>query len=211
MKWHRSVGGFLWRLSRGVVAYNKAFVFVRDLGLAMEERVPFISVAFRVATPQDIDSLTAQEHGYGEVETERAKRRVEEGQLCTIGVHEGKIIFITWIYFGQFEYAGVTLPLGPGWAHPGDTRMVEQYRNKGLAQAGNYYCSSLARSKCAKRYVSWVDVRNRASLLAFRKTGSRNIGTMWTVLLLRRWRFTRVPKWLEAYLLSEPGRSTTTP
>ena len=172
----------------------------------MEERLPSISVEFRQATPEDIDLLTLEEHGYGETEKSRAKRRLEEGELCTIGVHQGKIIFITWIYFKEFEYAGATLPLGPGWADADDTRTVEKYRSKGLAQAGTYYGSTLSRSKGVKRHISWVDVRNRTSLVAFRKTPLRIIGTMWTVLLFRRWRFTRVPKWLGLYLLSEADR-----
>ena len=201
MAWRTDVGRFLRRLSRGIVAYDKAFLFERDLSHPLEKRAPSIPMEIRRATPQDIDSLTLEQHGYGEAEMERAKRRLEEGQLCVVAVHQGRIIYFNWVSFKAFAYSGITLPLGPGWAYGYDARTVEKYRGKGLHSAAVSYQWSAAREAGAKRAITWVDVRNDVNLRYVRKTCAQKIGRAWTVLLLRRWRFTWTPRWLAAYLL----------
>ena len=194
MTWHADVVRFLFRLRRGFVAYEKYLLL--ETALPSKEWVASIPVEFRLATPQDIKSLTPEEHGYGEAEKERAKRRLEEGQPVIIGAHQDKIVYINWFELRQFEFFGVKLALGSGWAFGGEALTVEAYRNKGLGRAGWYYASCLLRSQGAKRCTSWVSVQERGPVHTWLSSGSRIIGSMCSVRVLRWRRFSRVPKWL---------------
>ena len=175
----------------------------RDLTLPTEEIAPSIPVEFRLATPHDIDSLTPEEHGYDAARRLMAKESLERGDLCTIAVHQGKIVHVGWISFREFEFAGVRFALGPGRSYNYDVRTPEKYQRMGLHRAGNNYRNSVTRERGGQRKIAWVDVRNHVPLRNNIREGYRIIGTMWRAQLLRRWRFSSRPAWLAPYLLGK--------
>ena len=110
------VGHMLFRLSRGIVAYDKAYVNERDTGIPLEHEKPKIEVELRLATSDDIDSLTSEDHGYDQTKREVAKERLAEGQLCTIAVHQGEVAAIDWIVSNQQKWDTLGAERsGAGW------------------------------------------------------------------------------------------------
>ena len=199
-------GRYLFRLRRGVVACDRAFIMEGDVTSPIEVREPSISVEFRLATPGDIDSLTPKDHGDSPSRKLKAKESLEQGNLCTVGLHQDQIVHIGWIGFQEFDCAGRKFPLGSEWVDMYDVRTVERYRNKGLHGAGMRYRYSVALSRGAKRKIGIVYANNEVSLRNNLRVGDKVIGTMWTGLLLRLWRYTWAPRWLGPYLLGEGDR-----
>jgi len=197
-------GKVLSRISRGIVAYDRAFIVEGDVTTPSDDRPTSISVEFRLATPEDIGTLTLEEHGYGDTRKELAKEALQRGKLCAIGVYRDQIIHIGWVGFEEFEFAGRKFPIGLAWGEMYDGRTIKQFRNKGLHGAGMKYRHFLALSRGAKRKIGCVKVNDEAS---WRNVpGDQVIGSMHTILVLRRWRYTWAPKWLGPYLLGHGDR-----
>ena len=199
----KRIGDILFRASRSIIAYDRTLILKRDLNYPIEWLEASIPVDFRVASLQDMDLLT-EEHGYDEVGKEKARKRISEGQLCTIGMHEGEIVCLGRIDFKEFECCGVELPLGPGWAYFYDVRTVMRFRGKGLQKSLIPYRLATARDMGTKCMITWIKSRNGISFRNTSRSGGQVIGGLRSVLLLRKWRISRVSKQLKAYLMEQP-------
>ncbi len=205
MAWYSNVVQFLRRrVIRSVVAYDQVFLVERDLGLPIEERPLDLPIEFRLATADDIDSLT-EELRYTEAGLHRTRRRLDEGHMCVVAAHQGRIISVSWMAVGLrgFECLGTKLSLGPGWAYVYHVRTLATYRSMGLQQALGAHRMTMAKEAGAIRTIAWIDTKNAPSLRFATRVGTQTIGTIWSVQFLRLWRYTSVPKRLKAYLAGE--------
>ena len=188
------------------MAYDRAFILERDLTVLPEVPPPSIDVEYRLAAPQDLATLTSNEHGYDEDKKLGAVKRLGEGDMCGIAVHEDRVVGITWSCFKEFNSHGIRLPLGQGWVFGYRARTVERYRRNGIITGLYSYMTPILREMGAVRDIFTVELRNEASPRGTTRLGSEIIGSIHTVLLLRKWRISSAPGGLAGYIGSDLNR-----
>ena len=193
MQKYRRLGQWAFRLTRAFLAYDRVLILERDLTVLPEVPPPSIDVEYRLATPQDLATLTSNEHGYDEDKKRGAVKRLGEGDVCCIAVHEDRVVGIRWSCFKEFNSHGIRLPLGQGWVFGYRLRTVERYRRKGISTGLRVYMTPILREMGAVRNISTVELRNEASLLATTRLGSEIMASIYTALLLRKWRISSAP------------------
>ena len=206
------IGRSMRRLLRNrIVTVRKLNIKEADLSLPRaKQSVQSIDVKYRIGTIEDLDSLTP-ELGYTEARKAQAKADIESGDVMAVGVHQGKGVSFGWISFRELQIYNTKLPLGPGWAAGGKGVLtIPEYRGKGINNGSGAFRWHLARERGVRKTIAW-DVSSHEvwdHKAAAGTSSHRRIGKMWTVLLFQRWRFTRIPAWLPAYLLTDV-RDTT--
>lgn len=105
------------------------------------------------------------------------ERRLENGDIVSIGFVEGEAVAYTWMTFkeGDVSELGLKLRLEPGEAVQYDTFVAPQWRGQGFQYPLNVPILNYAREQGYKKTLAWVHVLNTRSFKNQLRSGKRVI------------------------------------
>lgn len=154
----------------GELGYRRMFVFARELDK------PILDLSARI--PIMIDLLTRQEvPEYAafrvEAEEDEVLERFDDGHLCFVARHEGRIVHTAWVSekYAYTTYLRLPIPMMPGDVYLYDSFTHPDYRGLNISPARTIYMLRFMHQAGYKRLVSATLPDNYRSRRDFEKTG----------------------------------------
>jgi len=107
-------------------------------------------------------------------------KRLEEGHLCFVSIHEGAIIGYTWSAFDQAycDYLDCSLSLPSNMVYNYDAFISPDYRGHRIAAAQYLYKMKYLLKNGYFRPISFILPENSAAIKHIKRTGGKDIGTI---------------------------------
>ena len=201
------------RLQKSIITYDSYLIKESDIATPVKiTRQPSAGVEYRLATPADMDSFLDEDgEPQDQREREKALARLSRGDICIIGIYEGQLINYGWTSFRQADLVeGVSLILGPGWSYGYKGYTVRGFRNKGMSRnrVRKELSMEYRRSIGIQKSLNVVHTRNHLTNPYHAESRGRAIGLLRRIVVLGRWRFNWMPRWIVAYV-AEPAVSSS--
>jgi hypothetical protein len=148
------------------------------------------SVTFRFATADEIDGLSFAEHGHDMAERLRARRRMSTGDKLVLGIHEGTVVFCSWLMFGQLDLNTDNLiPISRDRVCSNKEFTSPRFRRRGIFRAYHCFVADWLVGQGYRELLCCVRVDNAASLNAHKRIGCAALGSYFEVRLGKSLRY----------------------
>lgn len=168
---------------RPIIEIHRVFFFETDLTQPSPTVNARIPLEIRPVRLEDLDAW-ADELEAGGIDRQRARHRLERGEVGIVAVSGRQPAHVQWIAFSPVWVSeiGVTLVPGPGEAYSYDTVTLPGWRGNGIHPAVSSFINQYERSLGYTRHISYVRADNVQSLKVTRtKLARRQTKTVWRI------------------------------
>ncbi|MCI0545999.1 MAG: hypothetical protein L0027_01805 [Candidatus Rokubacteria bacterium] len=140
-----------------LVRVRRLFFFEMDLTRPFPRVEPRAPLEMRVATREDLETFAGALAGLG-VGRAEARRQMDAGDVCTLGLVRGELVHVAWVSFRSpwIDEIGVRLELGPGESCGYGAVTAPEWRGLGIQPAGALFRNACQRARGSTRHISWV-------------------------------------------------------
>ena len=184
----------------GVFWVNRLTIFATTPGQNLGT-LEDASMTFRFATADEIDGLSFAEHGHDMAERLRARRRMDSGDKLVLGLHEGAVVFCSWLMFGQLDLNTDNLiPISRELVYSNKAFTSPKFRGRGIFRAYHRFAVDWLAGQGYRELLCSVRADNAASLNAHRRMGCAALGSYFEIRLGKSLRYF-VPRGLKDRLV----------
>ena len=186
----RNLNVVMKRFIKFFVTLDTHLIFEKDLTIkSTSDFTPKMGVEFSVASTEDLRNLLGVSGGpISDEELATAKERLNRGDICFIGVHDGMIVNYAWTSFTNAELLDSIFSPHSGVAYHYKAYTIPRFRGQGLHLASLAFSFDYLANAGQTKMWLYVHVKNHASLKNYRRYGCREVGTIRHVRFLRKYK-----------------------
>jgi ribosomal protein S18 acetylase RimI-like enzyme len=181
--------GVLIYFTHPLIQIQDGFLFQRSLAEPVEIITARIQLEIRKASIDDLQGLS---NFVSPLRMRRLERKMREGEICFIGIHDGSVIAMIWTAFpGTPTSNELPFHLNPGEAYYWGAYCLPEFRSQGVIQSVGSILGSYLRER-GFQFVYLLTLRHNKQMLAIFKKNKdyKKIRRLISIRILK-WRWQR--------------------